>query len=280
MRHNPTVSYTEATFTGSSGAGLPSVAARDSNTELMYYGARFYDPFLGRFLVADTIAPDPGNPQSLNRYSYVNGNPLRYVDSTGHSACAAEDRACWVAEFDARTEYYRSHGYEERGGRWEYPGRYVISGTSSLIGDDHRRRTMISDFARDLAANGTSAGEALARVTAYTAAFYTSVAVLTPFLVIQYVDDISHVLTGMAGIDIVADQANAREATDPYFVGQGLFPDTDLRAVFRDGTPTRPIISGSLWLSPCGTGRRWRKLATSTTNYIQVSPSVPSRTLR
>ena len=28
--------------------------------------------------------PDPGNPQALNRYSYVYNNPLRYIDPTGH----------------------------------------------------------------------------------------------------------------------------------------------------------------------------------------------------
>ncbi len=48
------------------------------------YNARYYDPALGRFLQADTIVPDAANPQSLNRYSYVYNNPLRYVDPTGH----------------------------------------------------------------------------------------------------------------------------------------------------------------------------------------------------
>ena len=28
--------------------------------------------------------PEPYNPQNLNRYSYVNNNPLRYTDPTGH----------------------------------------------------------------------------------------------------------------------------------------------------------------------------------------------------
>jgi len=28
--------------------------------------------------------PGPGNPQSLNRYAYVNNNPLRYTDPSGH----------------------------------------------------------------------------------------------------------------------------------------------------------------------------------------------------
>jgi len=39
---------------------------------------------LGRFLSADTIVPSPGNPQSLNRYAYVNNNPVKYIDPSGH----------------------------------------------------------------------------------------------------------------------------------------------------------------------------------------------------
>ena len=46
--------------------------------------ARFYDPLLGRFLSADSIVPEPGKPQSLNRYSYVYNRPLMYNDPTGH----------------------------------------------------------------------------------------------------------------------------------------------------------------------------------------------------
>ena len=49
---------------------------------LMYYGARFYDPALGRFASADTIIP-PGS-QGYDRYAYTNNNPVRYVDPTGH----------------------------------------------------------------------------------------------------------------------------------------------------------------------------------------------------
>jgi len=28
--------------------------------------------------------PEPGNPQALNRYAYVNNNPLKYTDPSGH----------------------------------------------------------------------------------------------------------------------------------------------------------------------------------------------------
>ena len=51
---------------------------------LMYYGARWYDPALGRWAQADTIVPNPGNPQSLNRYSYCLNNPVSYIDPDGH----------------------------------------------------------------------------------------------------------------------------------------------------------------------------------------------------
>jgi hypothetical protein len=39
---------------------------------------------MGRFVSADTVVPEAGNPQALNRYAYVLGNPLRYVDPTGY----------------------------------------------------------------------------------------------------------------------------------------------------------------------------------------------------
>ncbi|MFZ2520304.1 MAG: RHS repeat-associated core domain-containing protein [Anaerolineae bacterium] len=57
---------------------------KDSGSGLLFYNARWYDPVIGRFLAADTIVPQPGNPQSLNRYSYALNNPLGAVDRTGH----------------------------------------------------------------------------------------------------------------------------------------------------------------------------------------------------
>jgi len=37
----------------------------------------------GRFIQPDTIVPNPGDPQSLNRYAYAGNNPVRYTDPTG-----------------------------------------------------------------------------------------------------------------------------------------------------------------------------------------------------
>ncbi|WP_229267133.1 RHS repeat-associated core domain-containing protein [Leptospira sp. mild_001] len=55
----------------------------DKETGLYYYKARYYEPTLGRFLQADSvIAPDSVN--GMNRYMYVDGNPVSYRDPSGH----------------------------------------------------------------------------------------------------------------------------------------------------------------------------------------------------
>ena len=64
---------------------------RDAESGLDDLVARFYSSGLGRFVIADWSAvPEPvpfadlTNPQTLNLYAYVENNPLRYTDPTGH----------------------------------------------------------------------------------------------------------------------------------------------------------------------------------------------------
>jgi RHS repeat-associated protein len=66
---------------------------REAEVGLYYYGARFYDPSLGRFVSADTVIPNPAIPLSYDRYHYVQNNPLRYVDPSSHRTCTAEEAA-------------------------------------------------------------------------------------------------------------------------------------------------------------------------------------------
>ena len=49
---------------------------------LMFYNARWYDPYLNRFVQADTVVP--GGVQGLDRYAYTSNNPVNYVDPSGH----------------------------------------------------------------------------------------------------------------------------------------------------------------------------------------------------
>jgi RHS repeat-associated protein len=64
---------------------------RDSETQLDYFGARYYANVSGRFMTPDWAAKptsvpyaDFGDPQSLNLYAYVRNSPIVRVDADGH----------------------------------------------------------------------------------------------------------------------------------------------------------------------------------------------------
>ncbi len=59
---------------------------RDLETGLDYFTSRYFGSSQGRFTSADSIAGSPSNPQSFNLYAYVQNNPLKLVDPSGHSA--------------------------------------------------------------------------------------------------------------------------------------------------------------------------------------------------
>ena len=53
---------------------------------LLYMRARYYSPEMRRFINADILHGEISDSTSLNRYSYVNGNPVSFVDPFGLSA--------------------------------------------------------------------------------------------------------------------------------------------------------------------------------------------------
>ena len=55
----------------------------DEEIGLFYFGARYYDPQVGRFTSIDPAKVTAQNYYSFNRYSYVNNNPYKYVDPDG-----------------------------------------------------------------------------------------------------------------------------------------------------------------------------------------------------
>jgi RHS repeat-associated protein len=71
---------------------------RDTESNLDYFGARYYANVTGRFMSADwagapTSVPyaEFGDPQSLNLYSYVRNSPVVRVDADGHEAVIVEN---------------------------------------------------------------------------------------------------------------------------------------------------------------------------------------------
>jgi RHS repeat-associated protein len=57
----------------------------DVTSQLLYFDARYYDSFLGRFITSDDrLAADLGDADALNRYAYALNSPLVMVDPDGH----------------------------------------------------------------------------------------------------------------------------------------------------------------------------------------------------
>ena len=67
----------------------------DVETGVVYARARYHDSELGIFLSSDPREPGVGDAPWLNRYLYVKGNPLAYVDPSGEIKVAAEYANDW-----------------------------------------------------------------------------------------------------------------------------------------------------------------------------------------
>jgi len=68
------------------------------------YRARWYEPTLGRFVQPDTLVPEPGKPQALNRYTYVYNNPLNYTDPSGNDPWWCDTPECYRRYLDGLTQ--------------------------------------------------------------------------------------------------------------------------------------------------------------------------------
>jgi RHS repeat-associated protein len=97
-----------------------------AGSELYYYGARYYDPQIGRFISADIYVQNYNNPQMLNRYTYCLNNPLRYTDPSGHiipllavaagiALKVAIGAAIGVASYTATNALVNAYVYREEG---------------------------------------------------------------------------------------------------------------------------------------------------------------------
>ena len=72
----------------SAGAGQTDYGFTGETTDangLVYLRARYYAPGEGRFLSRDTWEGSANRPLSLNKWMYVEGNPVNAVDPTGNS---------------------------------------------------------------------------------------------------------------------------------------------------------------------------------------------------
>jgi RHS repeat-associated protein len=70
----------------------------DAYIKLIYLRSRYYAPTTGRFLTKDVWQGDYTRPLSLNRWIYVEGNPVNYIDPSGMMPCNLDSRYCLITE--------------------------------------------------------------------------------------------------------------------------------------------------------------------------------------
>ena len=89
---------------------------------MLWYGSRHYDPELGRFIQPDSIVPVASQGvQAYDRYAYVNNNPVRYTDPSGHMTDESEGgNYTWQEQIhDAYLERLELRRSWEGNNRWE-----------------------------------------------------------------------------------------------------------------------------------------------------------------
>ncbi len=75
--------YGERVINSPSGNQIWFTGHKQDADNLIYMGARYYNPQTGRFLSIDPEGIAPENLHSINRYAYANNNPARYKDPDG-----------------------------------------------------------------------------------------------------------------------------------------------------------------------------------------------------
>ena len=65
---------------------------------MLYLRARYYNPADGRFQSRDTWGGDVNHPMSMNRWTYVEGNPINSIDPSGYITEKESKRADFLVE--------------------------------------------------------------------------------------------------------------------------------------------------------------------------------------
>jgi RHS repeat-associated protein len=96
---------------------------RDGESQLDYFGARYYSNAIGRFMSPDWAAKPVtvpyakfGDPQTLNLYSYVENGPVNRIDAGGHSYVMLDTRnggggGGEVGAVDSEISFF-NHGFD------------------------------------------------------------------------------------------------------------------------------------------------------------------------
>jgi hypothetical protein len=128
---------------------------------------------LGRFIQADTLVPDPADPQSLNRFAYVRNNPLNRIDPGGQADVGAGD----VGSCD---DSFCSAELQELYARWKAAKYQILSFRAYLAARARHYLyqkdpgALLQDYETSVGADKSAASAAMERIAAasYIAEYY------------------------------------------------------------------------------------------------------------
>ncbi|HKJ40098.1 MAG TPA: SBBP repeat-containing protein [Anaerolineales bacterium] len=122
--------YGVVTSTGGSSQSAYGYTNEYTSQGLIYLRSRTYSPADGRFLTKDSWMGDYNRPLSLNRWAYVEGNPVNYTDPSGRfptivcqfMPTKAAYELCIDYNYDIEPLYYSELGEHVEGGIGCYTG--------------------------------------------------------------------------------------------------------------------------------------------------------------
>lgn len=142
----------------------------DKSNGLSYFGARWYDPVVGRFTGIDPVGFQEGNTHSFNRYAYANNNPYKYVDPDGRHPVIFAVIGWFVAEtinlgFEAHDnssnqcgDCVRSSGFGIPGPPAAKAGKGLSKGLGDLTSAEAKSiQKAVDDIGSDLYVVGSAA---------------------------------------------------------------------------------------------------------------------------
>jgi RHS repeat-associated protein len=198
---------------------------RDLETGLDYARARYYSNVSGRFTSVDSFAGNNWNPQSLNRYSYVQNNPTKWNDPTGHSAQDPKGKCTQATPGEECTKMPDTEGKKPTflGNLWKAIKNVLSSPTPPKPGVETQIAIVVEDFKVEME--------------------NPSRTVLAP--TVKLAPKITNE-TAKASFTKDADG-------DPIYVGYYLESGIDLYKVFSNPDYMTAFNKDGLWL----TGKRW-----------------------
>jgi hypothetical protein len=129
--------------------------------------------------------PEPGNPQELNRYSYVRNSPLRYTDPTGHFIQCDANGECYDDGYSISNPFFLSYNASERRKRLLAYNNALVKWAQKGWITDLEAFSQLTDFAASMIPEdiGIAGRQTVSRRTDW------------------FVNDLTSILTGLDGLE-------------------------------------------------------------------------------